>query len=190
MSMLRRIAVLAIPAVAFLVVGCASPTIDFSGIERPPRAAEMDAYKAFVGEWIWGAEVVNAEGANKEWIGEAKWEWTLDQRCLRGSISAKSSNASFESSGIWSWHPTQKKYIWWMFNDWGYPQAGTACYDAETKCWKMSFKSVGLDGTPSYGHYEMKFVSDDVLEWTLYEWADGMHLFPKLEMKGTYKRAR
>jgi len=188
MSTLRRIAVLAVPVAALLASGCASPTIDFSDIERPPRAAELDAYNAFVGKWIWGAEIVNAEGANKEWTGEATWKWALDERCLRGDISARSSDASFDASGIWSWHPTNKKYIWWMFNNWGYPQEGTASYDAETKCWSMNYKSVGLDGTPSYGRYTMKFVSDDLLEWDLTEWADAMHMFPKLEMKGTYKR--
>ncbi len=54
----------------------------------------------------------------------------------------------------------------------------------------MKYKSIGLDGTTSYGSYSMKVADNDTLEWRLQEWADMMHLFKKLEMTGTYKRVR
>ncbi len=52
----------------------------------------------------------------------------------------------------------------------------------------MDYKSVGLDGTTSYGRYHMTVVDDDTLDWRMEEWADGLHLVKKMEMKGTYKR--
>jgi len=52
----------------------------------------------------------------------------------------------------------------------------------------MPFTSVGLDGTTSYGLYTMQVVDDDTLDWTLIEWADGLHTIMKSEMRGTYKR--
>nr|NIP84766.1 hypothetical protein [Planctomycetales bacterium] len=52
----------------------------------------------------------------------------------------------------------------------------------------MKYVSVGLDGTTSYGYYQMKVVDDDTLDWEMVEWADALHLAKKLEMTGTYKR--
>ncbi len=190
MNTLRKLAVVLVPVTAWLASGCAEPTVDFSKIERPARAAELEAYDVFVGEWMWRAEMTNAEEADKKWVGTAKWEWTLDKRCLCGTISAESTNAKFNAEGVWSWHPKSKKYIWWMFNNWGYPQQGTARYDADAKRWCMNYTSVGLDGTTSYGLYRMKVIDDNKLEWTMQEWVDMMHLFPKMEMEGTYKRLR
>ena len=175
---------------ALLVSGCAAPQVDYTKIERPERPAELDAYNVFAGSWTWEAEMLNAEEPNKKWTGKASWRWTLDKRCLHGQMSADSGDTHYETAGIWSWHPRSKKYIWWMFNDWGYPQEGTASYDETDKTWKMPFQSVGLDGTTSYGSYSMKVADNDTLEWRLQEWADMMHLFKKLEMTGTYKRVR
>ena len=173
---------------AMLLPGCAAPTIDFTTIEQPPRAEELSAYDVFVGKWIWQAEVVNAEGPDKNWTGTAQWRWTLNDRTLHGLMSAKSANTGFDAAGVWSWNPQSKKYIWWMFNNWGYPQQGTANYCDESKTWTMTFTSVGLDGTTSYGCYQIKVLDNNTLEWTLDEWADLFHMFKKLEMKGTYRR--
>ncbi len=178
----------AMAGVAVWFAGCAAPTVDFSQIERPARPAELDAYKVFEGEWTWEAEVVNAEGEDKEWTGEASWGWALEDRWLHGQMSAKSANAEFEAGGIWGWHPQKKKYVWWMFNNWGYPQEGTASYNEESKTWCMKYTSVGLDGTTSYGCYCVTVAGDDTLEWKMVEWADALHTFKKLEMTGTYTR--
>ena len=189
MSTARRIAVLAVPMAALLASGCGTPTVDFTSIERPARAAELEAYDVFVGEWTWAAEMVNADPPDKLWAGTAKWEWALSDRCLHGTVTAKSASAEFNAAGIWSWHPQQKKYIWWMFNDWGYPQQGTAKYDSERKAWSMAYTSVGLDGTLSYGEYSMKVIDKNTLEWTANEWMNQLHWGPKkMEMKGIYKR--
>ena len=103
-------------------------------------------------------------------------------------MSAGSEGTKFEAEGIWSWHPKSKKYIWWMFNNWGYPQEGTARYDADTKCWRMDYRSVGLDGTRSYGSYKMKVVDDNMLDWCVVEWADRLPLVKKMGMSGIHKR--
>ena len=191
MNSLRRILVLAVPVAAMLISGCASPQIDFSTLERPARAAELDAYNVFVGEWTWQAEVLNTEGSDKEWTGTAKWDWRLDDRCLHGTISGKCASAGFDAAGIWSWHPKSGKYIWWMFNNWGYPQQGTASYDDQNKRWRMDYKGVGLDGTTSYGRYCMRVVDDNTLDWSANEWALWWGMGPKkLEMKGTYNRQK
>ncbi|MCK4658039.1 MAG: hypothetical protein KAV82_00825 [Phycisphaerae bacterium] len=188
MNMLRRIAIVGVLGVALLASGCATAKVDFTSIKCPPRAAELDAYSVFVGDWNWKAELVNAEDADKQWTGTASWKWILDNRCLHGEMSAKSANAGFNAAGIWSWHPKAKKYIWWMFNNWGYPQQGTAKYNEQEKCWKMPFTSVGLDGTTSYGLYTLNVVGKNSIDWTLQEWADAMHMVLKMEMKGTYTR--
>src|SRR5438067_7759743 len=98
-----------------MVPGCASPTADFNKMQRPARAPALDAFNVFVGTWNWEASAANADTAHKNWTGTAKWEWTLDQRCLHGQMSAKSGSTEFDTAGIWSWHPVKKQYMWWMF---------------------------------------------------------------------------
>jgi len=190
MNTLSRTIVLAAGVAGLLLAGCGAPTVDFSTIERPARAAELDAYDVFVGAWDWEAEMLNAKGPDRMWTGRAEWKWTLDKRCLHGVMSAKSPSAAFEAAGIWSWHPKREKYIWCMFNDWGYPQEGSAKYDADSRCWEMSYQGVGLDGTASYGQYRMKVVNNDTLEWRMDEWADLTRMIKKMEMTGTYKRRK
>jgi len=191
MNLMRRAAlVLALAGAVELAGGCAASNFDFSTLERPQRAAEMDAYQAFVGKWTWEAKMVYPESAQNDWTGTAEWDWTLDKRCLTGRMSAKSPHAEFETQGVWSRHPKSGKYIWWMFNNWGYPQQGTAKYDEEENDWSMKYKSVGLDGSTSYGEYELDMIDGDTIAWTMIEWADGLHLFKKIELDGTYKRVK
>lgn len=175
--------------------GCTVSNIDFSTLERPPRAPELENYDIFVGTWDWTAEMHNADAANKDWTGTAEWRWTLDKRCLHGTMSAKNANTAFEAAGVWSWNPYKKQYVWWMFNNWGYPQQGTATYNEcckgeECKCWSMKYKSIGLDGTPSYGTYCMKVVDNDTLKWCNQEYADSLRTVKKVDMCGTYKRRK
>lgn len=177
-------------AVCVLVCGCAAPKIDFAKIQQPARAAELDEYNVFVGAWNWEGEVLNAEGANKKWSGTASWDWTLDGRCLHGQIAAKSEAAQFTAEGLWSWEPKCKKYVWSMYNNWGYPVQGTAKYDAAGKTWTMPYVGLGLDGTTSYGQYCMKVKDKDTLEWRLDEWMDALHMMKKMEMTATYTRAK
>ncbi len=189
---LRTIAVIMVGGA--LLQGCAAPNVDFSSIKRPARAAELDNYNIFVGTWDWEAEMLNTDEANKDWKGTAQWRWTLDKRYLHGTMSAKNATTEFEAAGIWSWHPKKHQYIWWMFNNWGYPQEGTATYSESCNggctCWKMKYKSIGLDGTPSYGSYCMRVVDHDTLKWCNVEYADALRTIKKVEMRGTYKRRK
>lgn len=173
-----------------LAGACSAPKVDFSQIKQPARATELDAYNPFVGSWTWEAKLLNAEGADADWNGTAVWKWSLDNRCLIGDIHSKSSRAEFMATGIWSWHPTKKRYMWWMFNNWGFPQDGTATYDAASKSWNMTYTSVGLDGTKSHGRYHMTVVDDNTLSWEMTEWADALHTIEKMTMKGTYHRQK
>ncbi|MBI1824933.1 MAG: hypothetical protein HY287_14530 [Planctomycetes bacterium] len=170
--------------------GCAARKADFSKIQQPPRPTELEAYDVFVGTWNWEAEMLNADEQDKAWTGKAEWKWTLDKRCLRGAFQSQSKRTKFEAEGIWSWHPRDKQYIWGMFNNWGYPQRGTASYDAANKRWTMDYKSIGLDGTTSYGRYCMSVVDHDTLDWHMTEWADRIHMVKKVEMTGKYKRQK
>ena len=177
------------PCFLLILGSCTIQRVDFSGMAQPARAPELDAYESFVGSWTWDAVMLNAADPDKAWTGTAEWNWTLDKRCLEGRITGKNAHTTFDSRGIWSWHPRSHKYIWWMFNNWGYPQEGSASFDETTQTWKMDFVSIGLDGTTSYGRYSMTVVDNDTLEWDLTEWADPLHLITKMEMRGTYKRA-
>jgi len=168
--------------------GCTARNVDFSKIQRPQRSAELDAYDVFVGDWNWTAKVLNAKEGDSNWTGAAHWDWTLDKRALEGTLSAKSASAQFEARGLWSWHPKRHRYIWTMFNDWGYPQHGYARYEEAKRRWVMNYKSVGLDGTRSTGRYIMTAVDNNTLEWSLDEWAGPLHLIKKLRMEGTYTR--
>ncbi len=188
MKTMRTTVTLIALTAAVLASGCAARKVDFSEIERPPRAPELDAYNVFVGSWTWEAEMLNAEGPDKDWRGTAEWNWALDKRTLHGVMSAETERTKFEADGVWSWHPKKKKYIWWMFNNWGYPQEGKASYDEDAKCWKMTYSSVGLDGTTSYGRYYMTVVDDNTLDWSVEEWADPLRLVKKMEMTGKYTR--
>lgn len=114
----RAVPILSVVFTTWLLVGCGAPTVDFSTIQRPARAAELDAYDVFVGTWKWDAKVLNAKA----------------------------------------------------------------------KLWRMPYKSVGLDGTYSYGLYTMQVKDNNSLDWTMTEWADGLHLAKKIEMTGTYTR--
>lgn len=175
---------------ALLATGCAAPKVDFSQIKKPSRAGELDAYDVFVGKWNWKAEAMNADAADKDWSGTAEWDWVLDRRVLRGKMTSHSQNQQFEAVGAWTWHPKEHGYKWWMFNDWGYPQEGSASYDADSKTWTMPYTSIGLDGTASYGRYVMKVVDSNTLDWHMHEWADALHTIQKTEMKGTYSRVQ
>lgn len=175
---------------ALPLMGCAAHEVDFSTITQPARAGELDAFDAFVGSWTWEAEVVNATGEGKCWTGTAEWRWSLDRRCLVGDLHARSNLAGFDATGLWTFNPKTRRYVWTMFNSWGYPQSGTAKYDDSTRTWTMRYRCVGLDGTGSYGRYTMKVVDADTLEWRQREWADPMYLILKMELRGTYKRRR
>ncbi len=175
---------------AGLVWGCSAPKVNFADIKPPPRPAELDAYDVFVGTWNWDAEMLNAEGADRKWTGTAEWKWTLDKRSLNGSFVSQNQSTKFEVEGKWSWHPREKKYIWGMFNNWGYPQRGTARYDADDRCWNMDYKSVGLDGTPSHGHYTVRVVDSNTLDWCMTEWRFPFHIGKKIEMTGKYTRKK
>ena len=185
-----RLLIVVVPLAAMLVSGCTDQKVDFSTIQRPERVAELDAYNVFVGKWNWEAELVNADEPDKMWSGTAEWRWELGNQWLHGVLTAKSARTNFNAAGVWGWNPNSKKYVWWMFNNWGFAQEGTASYCQKCRRWQMNYTSVGLDGTPSFGYYTMKVVDDDTLEWTNLEWADAMHMVKKMEMKGTYKRQK
>jgi len=168
--------------------GCASTRSRLADVKPPQRPSQLAAYDVFVGNWNWEAQIDDAEPADKHWSGTATWAWTLDNRFLQGTMSAHSERLSFTATGLWGWHPTRKQYTWWLFNDWGFPQEGTARYDEGHGRWIMPYTSVGLDGTKSYGRYEMTVVSHDELAWTMTEWADPFHTIQKIAMTGTYRR--
>lgn len=170
--------------------GCAAPNVDLSSFQRPERPTELDAFDVFVGSWTWKAVTVTADRDGPKWSGMAEWTWALDKRVLEGRMEARSGDTEFKASGAWSWHPRRKEYIWWMFNNWGYPQEGTASYDRNSQTWTMKYQSVGLDGTTSYGRYTMKVIGRDTLDWSVTEWADPLHLVRKMEMSGTYTRKK
>jgi len=172
------------------MMGCTPRQVTLNMLCRPVRAPQLDALNVFVGNWTWQAEILHAEPAVKNWSGTASWGWALDNRCLKGEISSQSGNTRFNSSGIWSWDQRARRFAWSMYNDWGHPQQGTATYDEDTKKWVMSYRSIGLDGTKSQGRYIMRVVNNDTLEWEMVEWADRLHFFKKMEMKGTYNRKK
>jgi hypothetical protein len=188
MRFARSLLVMLLPVVMLGSTGCAVKSVDLSTFDRPARAPELSAYDVFVGEWNWEAEMLNATEGGRHWKGTAEWEWTLDNRYLHGTMSATSPDAQFEAEGFWGWHPKSKKYTWAMYNNWGYPQHGKAKYHSADRHWKMRYKSVGLDGSTSYGRYEMKVIDNNTLEWTMVEWADPFHMVKKTEMTGTYRR--
>ncbi len=171
------------------VIGCGERTVDLSKIHRPPRSNEMSAFDVFVGSWIWQAEMTNADAAHKSWTGTANWQWTLDQQCLHGQLSARSGDVAFDTAGVWTWDAKAGKYIWWMFNNWGYPQQGTAKYDAVNRSWTLNYSGTGLDGTASTGQYRIKVVDNNTLDWEMTEWTT-LRLAKKMEMKGTYTRKK
>lgn len=173
-----------------LASGCSVKNVDFSNIAQPPRSSELDAYEVFVGSWDWEAKMLNASEGNKDWTGTARWHWSLDNRVLEGRMESKSGDLEFQAMGVWSWHPKDKKYIWWMINNWGYPHSGTARYNKDSKEWTMNYRSVGLDGTTSHGRFIMNVVDSDTLAWKMEEWVFPFHLIKKTEMVGTYKRRK
>lgn len=186
MKTLRRRSTLAV-LVAFTVGGCGPKTVDMSQIHKPPRPAALDAYNVFVGSWNWQAEMLNADAAHRSWTGTAEWQWALDNRGLHGHLMASSGDLSFESAGLWTVKAGTDKYVWWMFNNWGYMQHGKAHYEPNCRCWTMPFKSTGLDGTPSEGEYKITVVDNNTMTWELHEWST-LKLAKKIDMKGTYTR--
>ncbi|MHC5110640.1 MAG: hypothetical protein ACYTHJ_12280 [Planctomycetota bacterium] len=166
--------------------GCTVKDVKVSDLERPDRSSMLNNYAVFVGSWNWTAR--STTGSDEQWTGKAKWEWTLDERCLHGVLSARCGDTAYDTAGVWSWHPTEKKYVWWMFNNWGYPQEGAARYDSENKEWTMTYVGVGLDGTTSHGEHRIRVVDNDTLDWKLAEWVDGLRTIKKFEIEGTYTR--
>lgn len=188
MTPTKKAATAIAPVLLLVLTGCTVQRVNFADFARPSRAAELEAFETFVGKWTWDAVMLNATDTDKAWTGTAEWKWILDKRGLAGQISGKSANTEFDAQGIWSWHPRSHKYVWRMFNNWGYPQEGNATYDATTQTWNMKYVGIGLDGTRSYGRHRMTVVDSKTLEWDVIEWADPAHLVVKMEMRGTYKR--
>lgn len=180
---------LAVVGLGVAMVGCAAPKVDVSKIQRPERSAKLNAYDVFVGSWTWEAKMLNACGEGEKWTGTAEWEWGMDKRVLSGHMLSKSGKTEFESNGVWTWN-ANRGYQWGMINNWGYIQTGLASYDEADRCWTMNYSSIGLDGTPSYGRYQMHVRDGDTLDWSCVEWADALHLAKKMEMTGTYKRKK
>jgi len=174
----------------FICSGCVVRNVDFSDIRQPARAAQLDAYEVFVGSWDWEAKMIDASKGHESWSGMARWYWSLDRRVLEGRMESKSGDLQFQATGMWSWHPRDKKYIWWMINNWGYPQEGTARYYKNSQTWVMDYRSVGLDGTTSYGRYQMDVLDNDTIAWKMQEWLDPIHAIRKTAMVGTYKRRK
>lgn len=179
---------LSLVLVALNTLGCTPRSVSPDMLSRPARAEQLEALNVFVGAWTWDAEIVKAEPAVKKWSGTASWTWTLDGRCLKGDMASQCGTARFASSGMWGWDGRARRYVWSMYNDWGHPQQGTASYNAKTGKWVMPYRSIGLDGTPSYGRYLMTVVDNNTLEWEMVEWADRLHFIRKMEMHGTYRR--
>lgn len=184
----RHVIALCLVSVAAAAIGCTPKNVSPDMLTRPARAPQLEALRVFVGAWTWEAEILNAEPGVRNWAGTASWTWTLDGRCLKGDIASQSGATRFASSGMWGWDDRARRYAWSMYNDWGHPQQGTASYNAKTGKWVMPYRSIGLDGTPSYGRYLMTVVDNNTLEWEMVEWADRLHLITKMEMKGTYRR--
>ncbi len=186
---MRRSGLRALGFVAVLACagGCGGKA-GYGDLQRPARPAEMSAYAPFVGSWTWEADMTIRDQPAERWTGTAEWRWTLDERLLAGRISASSGDNAFDSEGMWGLNPRSGKYVWWMFNNWGYPQHGTARYKAADRCWTMHYRSIGLDGTTSHGRYKLRFVDDNTIDWQMTEWLDPLHLIQKVEMKGTYRR--
>lgn len=176
-------------AVLALLAGCATAKkIDLSEIHRPDRATQLAAFDALVGSWNWEAELLNAEEPDRKWTGTAEWKWELNDRWLGGRLSAKCSRSEFTAGGAWGWNASKRQYEFFLLNDWGYSQEGSARYDATTRTWTMDYEGIGLDGSHSDGRYVLRVVDSDTLDWSMEEWTDGLHMGKKLEMKGTYKR--
>ena len=181
-SLLLSLSLLSVPA----LVGCGPVDVDFATIEKPALPEELAPLGEFVGNWAWEAERVLPDGGAEKWTGTTTWGWTLGDMYLRGDLELNGPK-SFVSSGYWGWHPKKKTYVWYMLNDWGYPQEGTAKYDDETKCWTMNYSGVGLDGTNSRGRYTCEWKDENTVYWTCTEWVP-MTFIKKLEMTGHYKR--
>jgi len=168
--------------------GCSEQSVDFSRIQAPSRAAELNAYEVFVGEWDWEATVDRADVGSRDWTGNATWQWTLDDRVLHGEMTLRCDDAEFDAEGMWSWHPNERDYIWSMYNNWGYPQRGEAEYDDDEGTWTMEYSGVGLDGTSGYGVYRIDVSDRDMLKYEWTEWADALHMVEKIHVRGSYTR--
>ncbi len=190
MNVATRLGAGVVALAAAMSAGCMVKNIDLSRIAQPERAAALDAYDVFVGEWSWEAAVQNTDGPGKYWQGQAKWQWTLGKRCLTGTLSAKSDVATYNATGLWSWNPKTRAYEWSVFNDWGYTQHGSAKYDDAKRCWRMPFRGTGLDGTTSYGEHRMTVIDNDHLEWAFEEWTGPLHLIQKTKITATYTRTK
>ena len=176
-------------AILLFLAGCGPANVNFSQMEKPAPSPELRNFEPFVGDWTWEAQRIPAEGDPMKWSGTAHWEWALGGTYLKGEMTSSGEGQSFSSEGYWGWHPKRKTYVWWLLNDWGYPQEGTATFDADEKLWTMDFQGVGLDGTTCYGTYTVHVLDENTLEWTLDEWADPTRFaIKKLQMTGAYRR--
>lgn len=180
--------VLAAPLLG-IAFGCATNPPHGSYSVRPPRSEEVESLGYFVGSWDWFVEG-QLDGAAAQWSGSAEWDWTLDRRCLQGRIAGRSGNLSVEMAGVWTWHPTERRYMWWLFNDWGFPQEGTAALDAASRRWTFDYVGVGTDGQSTFGRYTVVAEDANTFSWRMDEWADALRLSRRAELAGTFHRQR
>ncbi|MCP4594331.1 MAG: DUF1579 domain-containing protein [bacterium] len=142
----------------------------------------------WVGDWEGDAEMKLAVCDEMiKGTGKSTAKWMCNDRLLVEIGEADMGGlGTMQMMGVWAYDTKAKKYRNWWFSEHGDVGVSTACYDEESKTWKMSGKGSGPCGnTISRG--TAKFVDDNTVEWCFTE-RDVLGLKKMAEYRGTSKR--
>lgn len=186
---IRSLMVMTLVAV---LCGCEEKKMDMAdAMAPPPRPAELDRLNAWVGTWHsegkmtmfnGGEHTMQAEGVNHT-------QWACDGRVIFEEMEySMGEGERMTAIGIWTWDDKAKKYRSWWFDSHGGQGTGESEYDEENGEWEMTSRSRNpLTGHQTYGEGEVRFLSDDTMEWDFTEW-DSLKITKIMEMKGSSRR--
>ncbi len=176
---------------SLMLVGCQPSHAEIEAmLKQPPRPAELDRLKAFVGNWKDDVEVKMA-GSDETHTGHGQnsTQWAADKWMLVENWEHDmGENDTMKGVSLMWWDARHKKYRATWTDNYGSSGKGTFTYNEETEVWKGEFRERnGETGETTVGEWTAKFPNPSTIEWTWTEW-DGWKLIKFLEVSGTSRR--
>ncbi|MEK6643399.1 MAG: hypothetical protein AABZ08_05775 [Planctomycetota bacterium] len=174
-----------------LLCGCAGAKNAGVAKGPPPRAPELDALDAWLGEWdVTGQVREIGTGRTMQAKGHESVRWSCDKQFLVEETTwGGDTPESMETAmTVRTWNPHAKVYRSWYFSSHGTVGHSKMTYDSATKTWRAQTKNVDPETCePVRGEMVIKLTDPATMDWTYDEW-DGLKLKKLVEMKGVSKR--
>lgn len=173
------------------LTGCAAPQSGAQTKGPPPRAPELDALDAWLGEWDVTGQVREVEtGRVIESKGHESVRWSCDKQFLVEESTWDGDQPGDKESAlaVRTWDPHGKVYRSWYFSSHGTVGHSRMTYDAASKTWRVQTKNVDPETCERVrGEMTIKQTDANTMDWTFDEWND-WKTKKRVEMKGVSRR--